>query len=112
MSALGKERDGIEKLANLVPGVRVPEHRQTEGRLGDEHVAGDHLIGQAGRIAGALVVARDDHAGPARLDDDLGRSQHMAGGRETHGHVPDPDILAQGRCLPRPGKILAVAQRP
>ena len=51
MGALGKERDRVEQLADLVARVRVAEHRQAEGRLGDEHVAGDHLIGEAGGVA-------------------------------------------------------------
>ena len=109
MGALGEQRDGIEELTHLARRVRHPEDRQAEGRLGDEDIAGHHLEGQAGRVVGALVIARDHHPHALRLDGDLGRAEDMAGRRETHRHVADADVLAEHRLLARLAEILAVA---
>ena len=105
MGALGKQGDGIEELPHLRPRVRMAEDRQAEGRLGDEHVAGHDLVGQAGRVLGALVVARHHDAGAAGLDGDLSRAQHVAGGREAHAHVADADgLAASGASWVEPAK--------
>src|SRR3546814_11528109 len=45
---------------DLVPRGRMAEHRQAEGRLGDEDVARDDFERRAGRVGAALVVAGDD----------------------------------------------------
>ena len=51
MGALGKQRDGVRgACATSSRGVGMAEHRQAEGRLGDEDVAGHDLEGQAGRV--------------------------------------------------------------
>ena len=60
----------------------MAEHRQPEGRLGDEDVAGHRLEGGAGRVRRALVVARRDDAQAAALHRDLRRPEHMPGRME------------------------------
>ena len=62
MRALGKQRDRAQQLGDLAVGIAVAEHRQREGRLGDEHVARHQLERRAGRIGDVLVVAGGDDA--------------------------------------------------
>ena len=82
----------------------MAEYREPEGRLGDENVAGDDLEGRASRVAGALVVARDDDARALRLDDDLRRTEHVAGGNEGDADTVDLLALAGHRGLGAPAK--------
>ena len=70
------------------------EHRQGEGRLGDEDVAGHRLEGRAGRIGPALEVARDDDALALVCQHCLRRAQDVAGRRELHIDVADPHAFA------------------
>ena len=110
MRALRKQRDRMQKLGDFAVGIAVPEHRQREGRLGDEDVAGDEFERRAGRIGDVLVVAGGDHAKPVRRDRDLRRAEHMAGGVERDGDAVERDALAIGDGLRRAGEVLAVAQ--
>ena len=89
----------------------MAEHRQAEGGLGDEDVAGDRLERRAGGVAPALVIPRDHHGQAARPDHDLGRAQHVAGGNEGDLHRVAHDPLAIGGGLGRSGEALAVALR-
>ena len=57
MRPLGKQRDRMQQLGDLAVGIAVAEHRQSERRLGDEHVASDQLERRAGRI-GARSCSR------------------------------------------------------
>ncbi|GJE41460.1 hypothetical protein AEGHOMDF_0626 [Methylobacterium soli] len=111
VGALGKQGHGGQELGDLLAGIGHPEHRQPEGRLGDEDVAGHDLEGQAGGIARPLVIARDHDAHALGLDGDLGRAQHVAGGGEAHRDVADADRLAELGLLARAAEILAVAHR-
>ena len=108
VGALREEGDGVEELAHLAAGIGVAEHRQPEGGLRDEHVAGHDLVGQAGRVLGALVVARHHDPRAAGLDGDLGRAEHVAGGREAHRHVADAHRLAE----PRPPGVAPAKSSP
>ena len=45
VGALGELLDRAQQPGDLVACVGVPEHRQAEGGLGDEDVAGDRLEG-------------------------------------------------------------------
>ena len=110
MRALGKQRDGTQKFCDLAVGIAVAEHRQREGRLGDEDVAGHQLERRAGRIGDVLVIAGGDNAQSIGLDRDLRRAEHVAGGMERHLGAAEVDAFAIARCLRRPGEILAVAQ--
>ena len=74
VGALGKQGHGGEKLCGLAARVGMAVDGQAEGRLRDEHVAGDGFERTAGRIGGALVVARGDDPAPTRLDRDLRRT--------------------------------------
>ena len=67
----------------------MAEHRQAEGRLGDEDIAGHRLERRAGRVGAALVVARDDDAQAACLHHDLRGAEHMAGRMEGDGDAAD-----------------------
>ena len=75
----------VERLAKLgdLPGHgRMAEHRQAEGRFGDEHVAGQDFEGRAGRIGAALVVAGDHHPFAGALEQDLRRAENVARRKE------------------------------
>ena len=109
VGALGEEGDGVQKLSDLLTGVRVAEHGQAEGGLRDEHVAGNALEGSAGRVGLPLVVARDHDAKAARLDRDLRGAEHVPGRDEPDRNVADPHRLAQGGLLAGGAEILAVA---
>ena len=82
MGALRKHRDRMKKLGDLAVGVAVAEHRQRKCRLGDEHIARDEFERRAGRIGDVLVIAGSNDAQTVRLDRDLRRAEHMAGGME------------------------------
>ncbi len=91
---------------------RMPEHRQAEGRFGDEHVALDRLEGQASRVGLALVVARGDDPRAAMLHADLRRAEHMAGRVEGDRDAIDVLRFAENGFLRCAGEIRAVAQAP
>ena len=57
MCALGKERDGTQKLGDLSIGIAMTEYRQPERRFRDEEVAGQALESHARGVAEELVVA-------------------------------------------------------
>ena len=105
-AALGIGVQPVEQPVDLAAGVGMAEHRQAEGRLGDEDVARHRHERRAGRVGPALVVARHDHPLAAMLEHDLRRAEHMAGGNEADLDLADPDALAIGDRLAR---LLAVA---
>ena len=112
MRPLRKLRDGSKELCDLGAVVGVTEHRQREGRLGDEHVAGDRLEGAAGRVEAALVVARCDDAHAALLHGDLRRAEDMAGRMKGDRHVTHRHGLADRRRLRGTGEALAHSEAP
>lgn len=71
MRAFRKLFDGFYQLGDFVPGIGMPEHRQGEGRLGYEHVAGNGFKPDAGGIRRPLVVTRTDDAHAILLDGNL-----------------------------------------
>ncbi|HEY7600083.1 MAG TPA: tetratricopeptide repeat protein, partial [Candidatus Limnocylindrales bacterium] len=93
-----------------VGGVAVPEHRQAEGRLGDEHVAALQLERRAGRVGNVLVVAGGDDPEALAVDLDLHRAEHVAGRMEAHGGTAERQALARRHGLRRAGEIVAIAQ--
>ena len=80
MGAVGKLRARLEQLRHFLARIAVLEHRQREGRLGDEQVAGDELEAGAGRVGAPLVIAGDDGARALPFDQHLRAAEHMAGG--------------------------------
>ena len=96
----------VEQPVDLAAGIGMAEHRQAEGRLGDEDVARHRHERRAGRVGAALVVARHDHPLAAMFEHDLRRAQHMAGGNEADIDLADADGFAIGDRLP---VLLAVA---
>ena len=100
----------MQQLRDLAFGVVMAEHRQAEGRLGDEDVAGHELEWRAGRIGHILVVAGGDDGQAAAGDADLRRAEHVAGRMEAHLRAAERDGLAIADRLRRPGEALAVAQ--
>ena len=100
----------MEQLGDLLVGVAVAEHRQRKGCFGDEHVAGDEFERRAGRVGNVLVVARGDDTQAVRLDQDLGRTEHMAGRVERDFRAAEAHAFAVADRLDRPGKVFAVAQ--
>ena len=97
----------------------MAEHRQGEGGLGDEQIAGHELEGRAGRVGAALIVAGDDDAAALPFDHHLRAAEHMAGGHEPHGDVADLERLAigerlaaaRGRRLPSRASMMASVSR-
>jgi hypothetical protein len=93
-------------------GLRGPAvDRQTEGRLGDEGVAGHGLEGRAGAVGLGLVVARGDPHAPAVFEANLGRAQHMAGRVQRNAHAVMVDGFAIAERLQRDVAAEAGAQR-
>jgi predicted TPR repeat methyltransferase len=111
MRAFWKQAQRRHELVDLAPRIGMTKHRQAEGRLADEHVAGHDFERRAGGIARALVIARDDDALARVGHADLRGAQHMTGGMEAHVHAAETNRLAIGGELPRAAKILAIAQR-
>ena len=105
-AAAGLGVEAVDEAVNLAAGVGVAEDGQAEGRLGDEDVAGDGDERGTGRIGAALVVARDNDLLAAMLEDDLGRTEDMAGGDEADVDLADADGFAIGDGV---GRLLAVA---
>jgi hypothetical protein len=62
----------------------VAEHRQCEGRLGDEQIAGLRLEPRAGRVGPALVIAGNDDPNAFVFNDQLGAAEHMPGRHEAY----------------------------
>src|SRR5262249_35305154 len=89
----------FEQLGHFTLGIAVAEHRQREGRLGDEEVAWHELEGRIGRVGASLVVARDHRAASPPLDHDLRAAKHMAGRHEPHRHIADPKRFAERKRL-------------
>ena len=89
----------------------MAEHRQAEGCLGDEDVAGHNLEVGAGRIALALVVARDDDRAAGEAEANLRRAETMPRRVETHLSVTYRDRVACADRLGGAAKRLAVAHR-
>ena len=95
MGTFGEALHAFQKPGDLLAVVRMAEHRQAEGRLGDEDIAGHEFEAFAGRVAAALVVARDDDARAVLFNRDLGGPQHMAGRMEGDGNAVDCHRLAE-----------------
>src|SRR5918993_4891976 len=98
----------MEQPVDLAAGVRMAENGQAEGRLGDEDVAGHRLERSAGRVLSALVVAGNDHPFARMFEDDLRRSEDVAGRPEADVHLADPHGFA---ISDRIAVLVAVAGR-
>ena len=79
MAALGEEAQRVKQLCDLMAIRRMPKDRQPEGRLRDEHITCLRLEGSTGRISAPLVVAGDDDAAAAIVEQDLSTAENMAG---------------------------------
>ena len=99
-AAVGIVGQALEQLADLLLDRRMAEHRQAEGRFGDEYVARRHFEWRTGGIGPPLVVAGHHHPFAGVLEQDLRRAEHVAGGHESRGH-------AAGQ-----GQRLAIGDRP
>ena len=91
----GEQRHAIQQLLDFMDRIGVHEHRQREGRLGDENVARHGLERHAGRVGLALVVAADNNPRAAVFDHHLRTAQHMAGRDE-----PNPRLAQRNRLVP------------
>ena len=111
VAALGELLDRGQKAPDLTRVVRMAEHRQAEGRLGDEDVTGYRLEPRAGRVTAALVVAGDHHGQALPAHHRLGGTQHVAGGDQGHLDAIVGERLAIGRGLALAGEVLSVAGR-
>jgi hypothetical protein len=88
----------------------ISEYRQPEGRLGDEHVAGNGLERCAGWIRHVLVIPGGDDPHPVPFDTDLCRAEDVAGRPEGHRYAVDAQCLAVRRGLRAARVVLAMAQ--
>ncbi len=110
MRPFRKQRHRGQELFDLVRRVAVTKYGETEGGLGDEHIAGHHFERRAGGVRRVLVVAGGDDAGILAGHRDLRRTQHMTRGMKFDGDVAECYFLAIGDGLGAAGKIVAVAQ--
>ena len=101
VAALREQFDRMQQPGDLALVRRMAEHRQAEGRLGDEHVAGHRLERRAGRIGTPLVVAGSDDPAATVFQHRLGAAKHVAGRDESDIDVADPQALAIGQRLQR-----------
>src|SRR5262249_19691939 len=107
---LREQRDGMQELADLGIRVAVAKYRQTKSGLGGEHVAGNELQRNAGRIGDVLVVAGSNDPAAARFDRDLRGAEHVPGRMEGHSRAVERDGFAITDRLRRAGEAFAVAQ--
>ena len=105
---IGFERG--QQLRDLRTVGRMAEHRQAEGRLGDEDVAVDDLEGRTGRIRPPLVVARDHDAGAAPFQHRLRRTEDVAGRHQAQRHAVDLERRAVAERLHVASRPFAVAR--
>jgi hypothetical protein len=87
----------------------MAEHRQPEGRLGDEKIASDDLEAGAGGVGAALVVAGDDRAGAGMVQMDLRAAEDVASGVEREAGVTDGEGFAVSGRLAGADARLAIA---
>ena len=111
MGALREQLARGEQLVDLEMGRRMPEHRQAEGRLGDEEIAGHDLERRAGRIGLALVVAGDDDGALRKSETDLCRAEHVTGGVEADLGVAERHTFAWPDRLRAAAEVVAVTHR-
>ncbi len=109
VAAFGELPDGLQQSGDLLGVGREAEHRQAEGGLGDEHLAGHRLEGRAGRVAPSLVVSRDHHGQAGVAHHRLGRAQDVAGGRQADLDIVAAERLAVAHRLGSAAEVLAVA---
>ena len=88
----------------------MAKHRQTEGGLGNEHIAWHEFERGASRVRRVFVIAGRHDAGVFTGDCDLGRTQHMPGGVKFDGDAVEPQLLAIGNGLRSAGEVIAVTQ--
>ena len=89
----------------------MAEYGKTESRLGNEDVAAGQFEAGAGRVGAALIVARDDGAGSAVLEEDLRAAENMPRRQERDADIVAVDRLAIGGRLAAGGEVLAIADR-
>ena len=89
----------------------MTEYGKAESRLGDEDVAAGQFEAGAGRVGAALVVAGDDGAGSAVLEEHLGAAENMPRRQKRDTDIVAVDRLAIGGRLAAGCKVLAIADR-
>src|SRR5690348_5834978 len=99
----------MEELVDLATIVGMAEHRQAEGRLGDENIARLRLERRTSWIGPPLVIARDDDAAGAFLQHSLRAAENVSGRHELHANGAELHRLAIGQSLERAPGILAEA---
>src|SRR5215471_19177778 len=88
----------------------MTEHRQSESRLGDEHIAGHELERRAGRIGNVLVVAGSDDTKVFAFNTNLRRAKDVTGGMEADLGAVERQLLAIADGLRPAGEVVAVTQ--
>ena len=73
-----------------LPGV----DRQSEGGLGDQHIARHHFERFTARIGTAFVIAGHHPHLAFHPQSDLGRAEHMPGAVKRHAGLVEPELLA------------------
>ncbi len=109
MAALRELFDRAQQTGDLGCIVGMAKHRQAEGRLGDEDIAGNRLERRAGRIAPTLVVAGNNDGQALPADHHLGAPQDMTRGNQGDGDAVALDGLTVLEAARGPGESLAVA---
>ena len=107
MRAVGEGGERVQQAADLARVRLVAEHRQAEGRLGDEQVAGHQLERRRSGVGAALVVAGDDGAAARVIDHHLRAAEDVAGRRQAHACATEAQRLAIGQRLEAAGATLA-----
>jgi len=99
----------MQQLVDLLHVEWVAEHRQSEGRFGDENITVAGLEGWAGRVRPALVIAGSDDPAAVAVDHHLRAAQHMAGRDEAHRDIADREGFPIAERLQRAAGQLPIA---
>ena len=109
MAALRLCRDRFQQPDDFPSRVRVLEHRQPEGRLGHEKIAGHKLERLRRAVGMGLVVASDDRDPALIGKPDLRAAKDMAGGKQGDGHRPIDERRAEVKLLKGAGAMRPIA---
>ena len=109
VTAFRLRRDRRQKPGDFLARVRMLEHRQPKGRLGDEKIARHKFKGLGGAVGMRLVVAGDNHDPPAIGKPDLRAAKDVAGGKQGDCHRPVNKRCAEFQFLEGSGAIRAIS---
>lgn len=92
--------EALQQSVDLTSRPRMPEHRKSECRLGDEDIAGDRDEAGASWVGPSFVISGDHDLFALVLEDDLRRAEYVPGGHEADAHVANAEAFVICGDLP------------